>query len=309
MSENMNQDDISLIDLYKILWKKKIYILLTSFSVAVACLFYANSLEDIYRSKTLLAPSSDSDSAPSMGMLSGVASIAGINIPSSSSANNVLISIERLKSLDFFEMVVDKHSLYFELEAVNGWNSANNTLIVNTDIYDNKKNQWISDDEFAINGRPSIQKIHANFLENFSVYYDNKNGFVSLSVDHFSPHVAKKILEIFIKEINETTRKEDISTAQQIISYLEEENLNTRNIDLKLGINSLIQSQIKKIAIANSSPQYVLKVISPPYAPESKFSPSRSLIVLIGFFLGSIFSSMFFIFYRIYLNESNSTQE
>ena len=309
MSENMNQDDISLIDLYKILWKKKVYILLTSFSVAVACLFYANSLEDIYRSKTLLAPSSDSDSAPSMGMLSGVASIAGINIPSSSSANNVLISIERLKSLDFFEMVVDKHSLYFELEAVNGWNSANNTLIVNTDIYDNKKNQWISDDEFAINGRPSIQKIHANFLENFSVYYDNKNGFVSLSVDHFSPHVAKKILEIFIKEINETTRKEDISTAQQIISYLEEENLNTRNIDLKLGINSLIQSQIKKIAIANSSPQYVLKVISPPYAPESKFSPSRSLIVLIGFFLGSIFSSMFFIFYRIYLNESNSTQE
>lgn len=309
MSENMNQDDISLIDLYKILWKKKIYILLTSFSVAVACLFYANSLEDIYRSKTLLAPSSDSDSAPSMGMLSGVASIAGINIPSNSSANNVLISIERLKSLDFFEMVVDKHSLYYELEAVNGWNSANNTLIVNTDIYDDKKNQWISDDEFAINGRPSIQKIHANFLENFSVYYDNKNGFVSLSVDHFSPHVAKKILEIFIKEINETTRKEDISTAQQIISYLEEENLNTRNIDLKLGINSLIQSQIKKIAIANSSPQYVLKVISPPYAPESKFSPSRSLIVLIGFFLGSIFSSMFFIFYRIYLNESNSTEE
>ena len=281
----------------------------TSFSVAVACLFYANSLEDIYRSKTLLAPSSDSDSAPSMGMLSGVASIAGINIPSNSSANNVLISIERLKSLDFFEMVVDKHSLYYELEAVNGWNSANNTLIVNTDIYDDKKNQWISDDEFAINGRPSIQKIHANFLENFSVYYDNKNGFVSLSVDHFSPHVAKKILEIFIKEINETTRKEDISTAQQIISYLEEENLNTRNIDLKLGINSLIQSQIKKIAIANSSPQYVLKVISPPYAPESKFSPSRSLIVLIGFFLGSIFSSMFFIFYRIYLNESNSTEE
>lgn len=309
MSENMNQDDISLIDLYKILWKKKIYILLTSFSVAVACLFYANSLEDIYRSKTLLAPSSDSDSAPSMGMLSGVASIAGINIPSNSSANNVLISIERLKSLDFFEMVVDKHNLYYELEAVNAWNSANNTLIVNTDIYDDKKNQWISDDEFAVNGRPSIQKIHSNFLENFSVYYDNKNGFVSLSVDHFSPHVAKKILDIFIKEINETSRKEDISTAQQIISYLEEENLNTRNIDLKLGINSLIQSQIKKIAIANSSPQYVLKVISPPYAPESKFSPSRLLIVLIGFFLGSIFSSMFFIFYRIYLNESNSTEE
>jgi len=126
-------------------------------------------------------------------------------------------------------------------------------------------------------------------------------------MDHFSPHVAKKILEIIIEEINETTRKEDIATAQQIISYLEEENLNTRNIDLKLGINSLIQSQIKKIAIANSSPQYVLKVISPPFAPESRFSPSRLLIVLIGFFLGAIFSSMFFIFKKIYLNQINST--
>lgn len=309
MSENMNQDDISIIDLYKIIWKNKLYIFLTSFSVSVVCLFYANNLEDIYRSNTLLSASSDSDSAPSMGMLSGVASIAGINIPSSSSANNVLISIERLKSLDFFEMVVDKHSLYYELEAVNGWNSANNTLMVNSNIYDDKKNQWISDDEFAINGRPSIQEIHSNFLENFSVYFDNKNGFVSLSMEHFSPHVAKKILEIFIKEINETTRKEDISTAQQIISFLEEENLNTRNIDLKLGINSLIQSQIKKIAIANSSPQYVLKVISPPFAPEKRFSPSRLLIVLTGFFLGLIFSSMFFIFYRIYLNDFNPAED
>ena len=96
-------------------------------------------------------------------------------------------------------MVVDKHNLYYELEAVNGWNSANNTLIVNTDIYDDKKNQWISDDEFAINGRPSIQKIHTNFLENF-FYYDNKNGFVSLSVDHFSPHVAKRFWKYLLKK-------------------------------------------------------------------------------------------------------------
>ena len=303
---NNTEDDISLIDLYKLLWRKKIIILLSAFSFSLIGFFYIKSVEDIYQSNTLLAPSTNADSAPSMGMLSGVASIAGINLPTDSSTNNTLISLERLQSLDFFKMVVEKHDLYYELEAVKAWDKQKNVLIIDQDFYDLKENKWIYEDEFAIDGKPSIQEAHSNFLKDFSINYDVKTGFVRLSMKHYSPNVAKKILDIFVDEINNTVREEDISLAQQMISYLTNENLKTTNVDLKLGINSLIQNQIKKIAIANSTPQYVLKTISPPYSPERRYSPNRILIVLITFMIGLMVASMYFILQKIYLNELNS---
>ena len=292
-SEN-NTDDISVIDLFKIILGKKAPILIITFFVTFLGYLYTKNIEDIYQSSTTLAPAEETNTDQSIGMLSGVASIAGINIPSSSSTNNVLISLERLKSLDFFEMVVKKYDLYFELEAVKGWDKQKNVLIIDSDFYDTQNEKWVYEGDFAIDGKPSLQEAHSKFLKNFSINYDIKTGFVTLSMKHYSPHVAKKILGIFVEEINNTVRQEDISSAEYIISYLNNESLKTKNVDLKFGISSLIQAQIKKIAIANSSPQYVLKTISPPFASERRFSPNRLLIIILVFFLTFIFMSMYF---------------
>ena len=305
-----NTDDISIIDFYKILFENKLKILIISIISSLIFFIYANSLKDIYESKALLASSSSSTSNSSLNRFSGVASLAGINLPSDSESNKLLIGLERLKSIDFFKMVMDKHDLYYEIIAVTSWDIETNSFSVNEDIYDIGNDEWISNNRFSINGKPSIQQTHSVFMNNFSVNYDGKGVFISLTMRHYSPHIAKNILEVFIKEINEVTREEDISTSIDIIEYLKEENSKTRNVDLKTGIDSLIQAQIEKIAIANSTPQYVFKVISPPYSPENKSEPNRLIIVLIGFILGSIFSSVIFILKKIFiLNSSNNKIE
>ncbi len=303
-----NIDDISIIDLYKSLWENKKKILLISIISSLIFLLYAASLKDIYESKALLASSNSSSSNSSLNRFAGVASLAGFNLPSDSESNKLLIGLERLKSIDFFKMVMDKHDLYYEIMAVTSWDMDTNSFSVNEDIYNVSNNKWISDDIFSVNGKPSIQQAHSVFMKNFSVSYDGKGIFVSLAMKHYSPHVAKNILEVFIKEINEITREEDVSTSIDIIEYLKEENLKTRNIDLKTGIDSLIQAQIEKIAIANSTPEYLFKVISPPYSPENRSEPNRLIIVLIGFILGSIFSSMFFIITKIYISNTANKQ-
>lgn len=303
-----NTDDISILYALKIIFDKKVPILLVTFFVTFLGFQYAKNIDDIYQSSTKLAPSEETNVNQSMGSLSGVAAIAGINIPSGTSGNNVLISLERLKSLDFFEMVVRKYDLYYELEAVKGWDKKSNALIIDSDVYDIKNKKWIYEGDFESDGKPSVQEAHSNFLKNFLINYDAKTGFVTLSMKHYSPHVAKKILDIFVEEINETVRQEDISSAEYIISYLNAEILKTKNVDLKFGISALIQAQIKKIAVANSSQQYILKTISPPFASERRFSPNRLLIVVIVFILTFISMSMYFLTWQLYRNESNSVK-
>ena len=87
-SEN-STDDISVIDLFKIILGKKVPILIITFFVTFLGYLYTKNIEDIYQSSTTLAPAEETNTDQSIGMLSGVASIAGINIPSGSSTNNV----------------------------------------------------------------------------------------------------------------------------------------------------------------------------------------------------------------------------
>ena len=166
-----NSDDISIIDLYKTLWENKIKILIISLIFTLIFFIYANSLKDMYESKALLASSTSSSSNSSLNRFSGVASLAGINLPSDSESNKLLIGLERLKSIDFFKMVMDKHDLYYEIMAVTSWDIETNSFSVNEDIYDIKNDKWTSDNRFSINGKPSIQQAHSVFMNNFSVNY------------------------------------------------------------------------------------------------------------------------------------------
>ena len=128
-------------------------------------------------------------------------------------------------------------------------------MIYDTKIYDNKKNKWVSDSPFAIEGKPSVQSSHIRFLnDNFNILKDDDTGLIEISFRHFSPSVSKEILQRIISEINTTLKNNDIKTAENSISFLKKE-LETTNLgELKIAINRLIAKQIEIIALANASP-------------------------------------------------------
>ena len=149
-----------------------------------------------------------------------------------------------------------------KISAVKGWNQSKNTLIYDTKIYDNKKNKWVSDSPFAIEGKPSVQSSHIRFLnDNFNILKDDDTGLIEISFRHFSPSVSKEILQRIISEINTTLKNNDIKTAENSISFKKE--LETTNLgELKIA-NRLIAKQIEIIALANAS-LYYFKILSSP---------------------------------------------
>ena len=68
---------------------------------------------------------------------------------------------------------------------------------------------------------------------------------------------------------------------------------------MKSSMNQLVQSQLETQMMAKISTDYAIKVIEPPFIPEIKSRPSRSLISLIGTILGFVLG-VFLILIRYY---------
>ena len=119
------------------------------------------------------ASSSGSNLSGLASQYSGVASLAGISLPSGGSSSKVSMGIEVIKSLSFFERLVTKHDVFFDLEAPFGWDRGSDTLIINPKIYDIASKKWVTKGPYVIDGKPSLQSAHRNFLSNFSPRFSN----------------------------------------------------------------------------------------------------------------------------------------
>ena len=82
-------DEINLYDLLRVIWKKKFYIgAITSLFVLISIL-YALSLPNIYKSSAILIPvDADSGMGGMLQQYSGMASLAGISLPSESGSKS-----------------------------------------------------------------------------------------------------------------------------------------------------------------------------------------------------------------------------
>jgi capsular polysaccharide biosynthesis protein len=303
--QHLNDDEIDFLNLIKPLWKKKLLILLLTVFSGLVSYMYSLTIVNTYKSEAILIPSKNiiNNSNQTNSSFSGLASFAGIKLQNSSSSNQVLIGLEIMKSLNFYEQFLINNDLYIELQAANGWSKKNNELILNSNLYDVNQKKWISKGEFSVNGRPSLQSTHSSFLKKFQISNDSQSGLIKLSFEHYSPYKAQIILNKLIKDINTITKEDDIDTAYKAISFLEAELEKSNLNDLRIGINNLIQKQIEKIALANSSPEYLFQILSGPHFPESKTSPNRSYIVMISMlisFLATSISILFFNSYKLY---------
>ena len=61
---------------------------------------------------------------------------------------------------------------------------------------------------------------------------------------------------------------------------------------MKDAINQLVLSKLEMQMMAKISSEYVLKIVEPPFVPEKKSQPKRSLIVIVGTLMGGMFSAL-----------------
>lgn len=286
---NFSDDDM----LWRILWEQKLTIIVISFLFAVASIFYALSKPDVYRASSILAPVSSESSAGGLaslaGKFGGLASMAGINL-GGGGGDNTALAIEIIRSRSFIESFIEKHELLVPLIAAEKWDITSDTLVYDSELYDEKTQKWVREVSPPKKTIPSSWEGYKEFLGLLTVSQDEKTSMVTIAIEFYSPKLAKQWLSWLIVDINEFMRIEDKKEAQTSIEFLHKQLDNIKIANMETVFYQLIEEQTKNMMLAHVKAEYVLKTIDPAQVPEEKAKPKRAIIVVIGTLLGGILS-------------------
>ena len=281
---------IDLRELFDLLWGgKKLIILITS--VFVLCsIIYGKSLENHYKSETLM--SIEEGSGGGFSQAGGLASLAGFSITAVSTKGPMVTNT--INSRAFFKHLISvDESILPSLIAVESYDSESKKLVFNSDIYDAANKQWLVPP-------PSYIRAFSAYRSVLHISYIATTRLVSMTAEHVSPIFAKELLDIVIREADDLIRKKDQQSADEALGYLTAELSKTSLIEIKNAINKLIMSQIQTQMMTRISTNYVFNMIEPPYLPYRISSPSRSFIYLIGTVLGLVISILWLLIRRYF---------
>jgi uncharacterized protein involved in exopolysaccharide biosynthesis len=302
MSDNIHRqqltavdDEIDLRELFTVIWRGKWIIIATTFVFAVASVFYALSLPDVYKSEALLAPVSESSALKMPGQLGGLAALAGVNLGSGGD-EKVGLALELVKSRTFIGKFIEKYDLLVPVMASKGWIRSENALEINDELYDTVNNKWVRMVDAPFQPQPSLLEAHEVFLDLLNITVDAKTGMVTISIEHYSPYLAQQWVELLVKEINNEMRSRDLAEAQNSIIYLNQQIQNTNVADMRTMLYSLVEEQTQILVLANVRDEYILKTVDPAVVAEKKSKPKRALIVIVIVFLAGFFSTALVVF-------------
>lgn len=284
------ENGISLKELVLVLWRDKILITAITFIFVVIGISWSLTIANTYRSEATLSISSDSSGGGLSSMASqvgGLATLAGINL-GGNDTDDKAISLATLKSRMFLNEFIENHNLLVPLLAAKDWNSTTGELVIDPELYDIERKEWIRKVEPGQSVVPTDWEAYKAFKEILAVEESKDNGLITLSITHFSPIIAQQWNSWLVSEFNSWMKEKSLSESQRNIKYLESQLVKTNFSDMRQVFFQLIEEQMKKLMLAEVEVEFVFKVIDPAIVPEEKSGPKRALICILMMLLGIV---------------------
>jgi LPS O-antigen subunit length determinant protein (WzzB/FepE family) len=291
-SLNQYDDEIDLRELFGVLWAGKIKIIAITAVFAVASVIYALSVPNQYKATALLAPAQSSGGGLSgaLGQLGGLASLAGVSLGGGESSEGQ-IAQEIMKSWSYIEGFIADNNIAVEVYAAEGWSKGSNELQIDADLYDTATKTWlVENNNTGEVGPPSSWKLFESFSERLAVSEDEKSGLVSVSIEYYSPLIAKQWVDMYVESINRFMQQRQVDKVTRNIAYLQEQIGKTSIAEMREVFYTIIEEQTKSKMLAEASPDYAFVAVSPSMVPEEKSQPKRALICILGTLLGGMLS-------------------
>ena len=150
-----NEDEIDLRNLFDAIWDGKWIIVASATILSIIAVIISISLPNVYKSEALLSPVvSEAGAGQAMSNIGGLASLAGINLQTQS-VGNTTKALKKLRTLSFYEDNILPNIFLPDLMALNYWDSKNNKIIYDKNIFNNETQTWSK--------IPSSQKSYKQF--------------------------------------------------------------------------------------------------------------------------------------------------
>lgn len=299
-----SEDEIDLLELAKTIWKGRKLIIWTALALTLTTVAISLFMTNIYTARAIIKPTSQSQSGSKLsalaGQFGGLASLAGIAMPSSASSTEIVALLE---SNILKKEVIENYQLL---------------PVLLPDQWDERSKTWkkpgVSLNPLKLiskftsgeqNKEPGILYIWDGIrkLEDIAnVNYNVKEDIITISVDFPDPEMAAKIVHYFIITLNEHMSSDAKRMALVNREYLEKQIEETSDPIVRQKIYNLIADKIEMMMMAEVKEGFAFKILDPPMAPDKKSKPKRAQMAVVAFIL-SLFIGVFAVLFKEYIKK------
>lgn len=254
-------------------WARRWLILVIAVVVTIVAVIIAFLTTPVYRSNVVLVPASAERSGlggglgSALGQMSGLASIAGINLNAGGIEIEEALAV--LRSREFTEAFIRDEQLMPKLFA---------------EKWDSQAGTWRAGED-----PPTSAQAYRYFHRKVrSILQDQKTGLVTLQIDWRDREEAAQWANELVERLNAEMRTRAIAKADASLGYLEQELKTTVTLATREAISRLIEAQIKQRMLANVTQEYAFRVVDKamPSDANDPVRPKKPMLIASGLVLG-----------------------
>ncbi|WP_457574899.1 Wzz/FepE/Etk N-terminal domain-containing protein [Desulfolithobacter sp.] len=297
--EGGQEDEINLLELWRILWAGKWFVVFFTLCCTLAAVFVSLRIPPEYKSYATLVPNQQNKSAASS--LSGL--IGNLPLPIALPGQGPSNIMSFLQSRTLKERLIKKYDLL---------------QVLYKDIWDPQTRSWLVEDP---KNKPTVIKaLQGKVLDNlFTVNQDKKTELINIAWVGEDPAFCARMLERVIGELNFFLDNEYVSNARREREFVEQQLAEaTRELEYwerqvpseQLTLSKItrerlasqavyteLRKQLELAKITEAKQLETFKVLDAPFVPERPFKPNKRMIVLLAF-VASGFFAVFLVFFR-----------
>ena len=268
--DRYNEDSLNLSFLFSLIHKNFISIAMCALVPAILTSIWALQLSDVYTSRAVLNSNDSSPQTFSQGE-GGLAALTNLRMGGETTKADEAIEI--ITSFKYFEEVILKNYPIDYFIGDVSWDNSTNQLTIN-------------ESENELN---DTQAAHRAFVRNnLQIGQDPDTGFTFIGITHVSPYVAANINNKIITSTNQLFRDRESDKSKIALEFMQAKIEGTIVPEVRSAFAEISKMHIQKLAFIESNEDYVFQVLSPPYPPNLKSGPFRSLYVLMAIAIGGL---------------------
>ena len=281
-------DEIDLRELFLTLWRGKYVIFLISVLAIAFSSIYLRTSERKYSVQAVFKPVVEASSGPNLSGLSGLASFAGISMPTSNSSD-----FTTYQKLIFSEEVAEKVFTNRELvlKIFRGeWNSDTGSFVapVSGRLGDMKQlvKSVLTGFEKGKYIPPNPKRLSMLMAAILNISVDNSTGFLSITAETSSPDMIIELISNATQETDDLLKERFFVSAEDTLEFYYQKLLTSRSPEHREALAKLISAEDQKLMLASKSSNFVAEPLTMPSVSLYPTSPKSSSVLALGFVLG-----------------------
>ena len=286
-------DEIDLREMFLTLWRGKYIILLITVLAIVFASSHLRNSERKYSVQVVLKPVVEDNSGQNLSGFSGLASFAGISMPTSNGSD--FTTYQRLIfSEEVAERVFTNRELVVKLFK-SEWNSDTESFEapVSGRIGDLKRlvKSTLTGIEKLKYIPPNPKRLSMLMGATFGLSVEKDTGFISISTETSQPDIMIELISKASQETDKLLKDRFFVTAEDTLEFYYQKLLTSRSPEHREAIAKLISAEDQKLMLASKSSNFVAELLTTPSVSLYPTSPKPSAVLVFGSVFGILFGA------------------